>query len=185
VKVLGIDPGLQVTGYAVIRTPDVPFTGTSQVDLLEAGVIRTPGRESGIARRLQKVHDCLGELIAELEPDVMVLERIYTHYKHPTTAILMGHARGVVCLLSASRNVPLVSLAPARVKKAITGKGQASKEQVQRMIQSILSLRTLPEPCDVADALAIALAYVFSMKGRVKGFAGAAPAPRRLRKAAV
>lgn len=158
-KILGVDPGLRVTGYAVLSVP-----APEDPHLLEAGIIRTPGPPAGIAARLQKVHQALGEVIDELRPDVLIIEKLYAHYRHPATAILMGHVRGVVCLLSATRGVPLYSMAATHVKKSVTGRGHASKEQVQRMIQELLGLKNIPEPCDVADALAIALAYAFNRK---------------------
>jgi len=133
------------------------------ITLIEAGIIRTNAK-AGIADRLKKVHDSLSELISELNPDVLVIEKLFAHYKHPATAILMGHVRGVVCLLSGTKDLLLVSIASTHVKKAVTGAGHASKTQVQRMIQHTLGLKTVPEPPDVADALAVALTYAFSLK---------------------
>ncbi|MBI3253003.1 MAG: crossover junction endodeoxyribonuclease RuvC [Candidatus Omnitrophica bacterium] len=155
-RILGVDPGLGVTGYGVIES-------RPSLRLIEAGVIRTKPAE-GIARRLAKIYTALSEAITELKPDVLVIEKLYAHAKHPATAILMGHVRGVVCLLSGTRNLPLVSLPSTRVKKAVTGRGHAGKMQVQRMIQQALSLKTLPEPPDVADALAVAVTYSQSIQ---------------------
>ena len=161
-KVLGIDPGLQVTAYGVISVP-AGLSGRKDPVLVEAGIVRTDAR-SGIAERLKKVHDSLSELVAELKPDVLAIEKLYSHYAHPATAILMGHVRGVVCLVSGLKKVPLVSIASTHVKKAVTGKGHATKFQVQRMVQYHLGLPKLPEPPDVADALAVAIAHVFSLR---------------------
>lgn len=158
-----MDPGLLVTGYGVIEVPEGRFED-SQIHLVEAGVVRTNGPADGIAARLKKIHDSLSELIAETQPHAIVIEKLYAHYKHPATAILMGHARGVVCLLSGVHGLSLHSMASTHVKKAVTGAGHASKEQVQRMIQSILGLKDLPKPPDAADAIAIALAYAFNKK---------------------
>lgn len=161
-KILGVDPGLRVTGYAVVS---LPVGGReSDVDLIEAGVIRTPGPAAGIAARIHKIYESLSDLIGETRPDALVIERLFAHYKHPTTAILMGHVRGVVCLLSATCGVPLHSIASTQVKKTVTGQGHATKLQVQRMIQHSLRLKALPEPPDVADALAIALAFALSRR---------------------
>ncbi len=160
-RVLGVDPGLRVTGYAVIACADRPTD--SSVELVEAGVIRTR-EKSGIAERLAEIYRSLGEVVSELAPDVMVIEKLYAHYKHPATAILMGHARGTVCLLSGERKLPLTSIASTHVKKAVTGKGHASKWQVQKMVQQNLGLKSVPEPPDVADAMAIALAYAFNRR---------------------
>lgn len=128
------------------------------------GVIRTPAR-AGIAARLQKIHDGLLDAVQELKPDVIVIEKLYAHYKHPATAILMGHARGVVCLLSGTHGIPLASIASTHVKKSVTGHGHAKKSQIQNMVRHYLGLKEAPEPPDVADALAIAISYVFSLKG--------------------
>lgn len=160
-KILGVDPGLRITGYGVIST-ELDSHENSAV-LLEAGIVKTKPTE-GISERLRKIHQSLSEVISELKPNVIVLEKLYAHYKHPATAILMGHARGVVCLLGGIHKIPLVSLASTHVKKSITGHGHAGKMQVQRMVQRELMLDRLPEPPDVADALAIALAYVSILK---------------------
>ena len=153
-RVLGVDPGLQVTGYGVIEVP---------AHLMEAGIIRTKANE-GIAERLRKVYQSLSDVIEELRPDVLVIERLYAHYDHPATAILMGHVRGVVCLLSGLYKLPLVSVASTHVKKSVTGRGHAGKLQIQRMVQHVLGLRSLPSPPDVADALAVAIAYASHLK---------------------
>lgn len=163
-KILGVDPGLRITGYGVI---DLDLSGRagdqSRIRLIEAGVIRTATGTS-ISQRLEKIFCSLSAVIEELKPEVLAMEKLYAHYAHPATAILMGHARGVVCLLSGIYDISLVSIASTHVKKAVTGRGHAGKLQVQRMIQHELGLKSLPEPPDVADALAIALAYVSSLK---------------------
>lgn len=161
-KILGVDPGLRVTGYGVIKVGD---TRRVEPSLVEAGVIRT-NEKDGIALRLAGIYQSLTEVIAELKPDVLVIERLYAHYKHPATAILMGHARGVVCLLSGVHRIPLASIASTQVKKSVTGQGHAGKQQVQRMVQHVLGLGKLPEPPDVADALAVAITYASQMKGK-------------------
>jgi len=163
-KILGVDPGLQITGYGVISVPQ-DYPANKKMALVEAGIIRTV-RTAGIAERLQKIHDSLSELIEEIRPDVLVLEKLFAHYKHPSTAILMGHARGVVCLLGGTKDVPLVSIASTHVKKAVCGSGHASKLQVQRAIQYHLGLAKLPEPPDVADALAAAISYIFTLRAK-------------------
>ena len=160
-KILGVDPGLVITGYGVVS---VSPGRHSPLELVEAGVIRTKARE-GIAERLRKVYQSLSDVIEESEPAILVIERLYAHYKHPATAILMGHVRGVVCLLSGVHGLPLASVASTHVKKSVTGKGHAGKMQIQRMVQHVLQLKTLPSPPDVADALAIAIAYASQLKG--------------------
>ena len=162
-KVLGIDPGLRITGYGVVAVPERWAGDSASMKILEAGIVNAKSRE-GIAERLRKIYQALSEVIEEFKPDVLVIEKLYAHYAHPATAILMGHARGVVCLLSGMYDVPLVSIASTHVKKAVTGKGHAKKSQVQNMIQHEFSLARLPEPPDVADALAVALAYLATVK---------------------
>ena len=151
-RILGIDPGLGTTGYGIIE--DRTFK------LIEAGTIKTQAN-TPIQSRLKKIFDSLTEIIKEYEPDVLVLEKIYSHYKHPTTAILMGHARAAACLVSGIYDIRLVNYPPTKIKKTITGNGHASKQQVQRMVQSILKLKDPPEPVDVSDALAMAISYCY------------------------
>ncbi len=159
-KVLGVDPGLRVTGYGVLES-----SGSGRPRVLEAGIVnaKTP---DGISERLRKIYRSLSEVIEEFEPDVLVIEKLYAHYDHPATAILMGHARGVVCLLSGIYGVPLISVSSTHVKKAVTGHGHAKKMQMQRMVQHALGLARLPEPPDVADAMAVALAYLSTVKNK-------------------
>lgn len=154
-RILGIDPGLRCTGYGLIDS------NGRQLRLLEAGIVRTQSNQP-ISQRLHTIYEGLHELVDEHRPDYVVIEKIFAHYKHPTTAILMGHARGVVCLIAGMFHIPLENIPSTRVKKAVVSQGHASKLQVQRTIQRILSLKQLPEPCDVADALAIAIAFAFT-----------------------
>ena len=155
-RILGIDPGLDTTGYGIIED------GTFK--LIEAGVIRTKPN-TPIQKRLKSIFDGITAIIEECKPDVLVLEKIYSHYKHPATAILMAHARAVACLISGMDNLRLINYPSTRIKKAITGNGHASKQQVQRTVQDLLRLKSPPEPVDVSDALAIALSYCFIEKG--------------------
>ena len=160
-RILGIDPGLRVTGYGVIQVS----AGQAGLALVEAGIIQTRQKD-GIAGRLAEIYQSLSDVISELKPDVLVIEKLYAHYKHPATAILMGHARGVVCLLSGVCHVPLASIASTHVKKSVTGQGHAGKPQIQRMVQHVLNLKVLPSPPDVADALAVAITYASQTKGK-------------------
>jgi len=113
--------------------------------------------------RLRKIRLSVLDIVRELEPDAIVVEQLYSHYKHPVTAILMGHARGVMFLAAAECGVPVVSYGATRIKKALTGNGRASKAQMQHMVQRTLRLKTLPEPADVADALAVALCHTHTL----------------------
>lgn len=150
-RVVGIDPGLRITGYAAVDL--VP--GAPEPRLVEAGVVRLDAR-SPVPVRLRALHEELGALLDELRPARLAVEQVFAHAAHVRTAIVMGHGRGVVLLAAALRDLPVDELAPAEVKKAVTGKGQASKQQVQRAVMHQFSLRALPEPPDVADAIAIA-----------------------------
>ena len=153
-RILGIDPGLRTTGYGVVEP------GVGRVTVCEAGVVRSE-EKSPLATRLNEIHEGVLSVVDQFAPEAMVVEQLYSHYAHPRTAILMGHARGAIFLAAARRDVPVVSYSATRIKKTITGHGRASKEQVQRTIQQELGLPTLPEPADVADALAVALCHYF------------------------
>jgi crossover junction endodeoxyribonuclease RuvC len=151
--VLGIDPGLQVCGYAVVKADG------SDCRLLEAGVIRTDRRLS-LPKRLAQIAEDLGDLLKSARPAVVAVEELYSHYAHPRTAVLMGHARGVILLQAVQSGAELRSFSATRIKKSLTGNGRASKLQMQRTIQSVLGLPHLPEPPDVADAVAAAMCCV-------------------------
>jgi crossover junction endodeoxyribonuclease RuvC len=155
--ILGVDPALKITGYGII---DVTAQGFS---LIDAGTIITQYRQT-LPQRLAKIHDSILKLIHKHKPQVMVLEKIYVHYQHPTTAYLLGQARGIICLASATADIPLVEYAATQVKKAVVGRGHASKEQVQRMVASLLHLKALPKYTDITDALALAIAYSYFQK---------------------
>ncbi len=134
--------------------------------ICEAGVIRTTQEHAAtdMAGRLRCLHDGVEEVLNQFHPSVVVVEQLYAHYKHPRTAILMGHARGVIFLAAARSNLPVISYNATRIKKTITGSGRASKEQIQRTIQRELGLSKVPEPPNVADALAAALCHYYVQK---------------------
>ncbi|MFB3137871.1 MAG: crossover junction endodeoxyribonuclease RuvC [Phycisphaerales bacterium] len=151
-RVLGIDPGLRLTGYGCVELrPNV-----QEPALVEAGVLRLKAK-APMAFRLGQLYDDLTALLDELRPNIMVVEQLFSHYRHVRTAILMGHARGVVLLAGESRGVTIDELLPTEVKKAIAGNGHATKVQMQQAIMSQCRLAELPSPPDVADAIAIAL----------------------------
>jgi len=158
-RILGIDPALAVTGYGVIEDSG------SKLALVEAGIISTSSKEA-LPKRLDKIYSCVLKLIRDARPQVAVLEKLYAHYRHPTTAYLLGQARGVICLACAKEKLSLAEYAATRVKKAIVGNGQASKLQVQRMVLNMLNISVIPEYTDVTDALALAMAH--SSIARVK-----------------
>ena len=149
-RVLGIDPGLQVCGYACLDSD------SGREVIVEAGVLRTSG-ELPLASKLNQIGMDIETLLERFRPDVVAVEELYSHYAHPRTAILMGHARGVILQKSAAVGLEVKSYAATRIKKSLTGNGRASKEQVQRTMQTILALPEMPKPADVADAMAVAL----------------------------
>jgi len=157
-RILGIDPGLQRTGYGLI---DV---AAGDAALVEAGVVRADARKT-LEARLKEIYDGVSGVLGEFRPDVAVVEELFSTYSHPKTAILMGHARGVIFLAAAEAGVPVVSYAPNRIKQAVTNSGHADKQQVQRAVQAAFRLAKPPQPPDVADALAIALCH-WRMAGR-------------------
>jgi crossover junction endodeoxyribonuclease RuvC len=154
IRILGIDPGLNITGYGVLEVD------RGRLRLCEAGVIRGKSRGS-LTKRLVEIHEGVAEVIASLHPDVMALEELYSHYARPRTAILMGHARGVICLAAAEADVPVTHYSATQIKRILTGNGRAPKAQVQRAIQRELALAEVPDPPDVADALAAALCHYY------------------------
>jgi crossover junction endodeoxyribonuclease RuvC len=160
-RILGIDPGLQVCGYACLEVDD------DATRLIEAGVFCTP-TDLPIEQRLNRIADDMGQVLTSFKPEVVAVEELYSHYAHPKTAILMGHARGVILQKCAEAAIEVKSFSATRIKKSITGNGRASKEQVQRTIQTILFLPKLPEPNDVADAIAAALCCANSSNSVVR-----------------
>jgi len=149
-KILGIDPGLQICGYAVIDAD------RNNMKLLEAGVCRTDSKKP-IEKRLVQLAQDIKSLLDKFNPACMAVEDLYSHYAHPKTSILMGHARGVILAAACENGTDVKSFAATRIKKSLTGNGRASKLQVQRSIKSLLGLAKMPEPADVADAIAVAL----------------------------
>ncbi|MGD0078625.1 MAG: crossover junction endodeoxyribonuclease RuvC [Sedimentisphaerales bacterium] len=156
-RILGIDPGLQVCGYACIETEELDsrLRGNDK-QLVEAGVIRTKGVKA-LEPRLNQIAKDIDSILDKFKPDVVGVEQLYSHYAHPRTAILMGHARGVILQRCAAAGIEVKSYGATRIKKCITGSGHATKEQVQKTIQMILALKELPKPADVADAVAAAM----------------------------
>jgi len=159
-KILGIDPGLNITGYGLIEASG------NRLRLLEAGIIKT-SVSSGIQNRLNKIYKGLLGLIREQRPEVMVLEKLYTHYRHPTTACLLGHVRGVICFLSAQENLDFFEYSPKRIRKSILGKGGASKLQVKRMVEHIFKLKDDSLTLDTSDALGLAVAHANMLKVKI------------------
>jgi crossover junction endodeoxyribonuclease RuvC len=163
-RILGIDPGLNTTGYAIMESAN------SGPKLLEAGVIRSTERRetTDMARRLKVLYDGVVELIEQFQPKSLAVEQLYAHYQHPRTAILMGHARGAILLAAAQKGLDVCSYASTQIKKTITGSGRAGKEQIQLTMLREFRLPKMPEPPDVADAMAIALCH-YHQRSAVSG----------------
>ena len=153
-RILGIDPGWNITGYGVVEIDG------NRLRLCEAGVVRGKSKGS-LTKRLVEIHEGVADVIASLHPEVLAIEELYSHYARPRTAILMGHARGVICLAAAQAGIPVSHYSATQIKRILTGNGRAPKLQVQRAIQRELSLAAVPDPPDVADALAIALCHYY------------------------
>ena len=202
-RVLGLDPGLRITGYGCVETGDDRGSGARSgygagVRLVEAGVVRLTtrvaaaqaadppsgshrrsGSAAGLAEakprrisaasvsdRLLELESDLLAVLERLRPDAVAIERLYAHYAHPTTAIVMGHARGVMLLCVRRLGLELIELGATEVKKSLTGHGHASKHQMQDGVRAQLGLPGRPEPADVADAIAIALCALRRRGGR-------------------
>jgi len=149
-RILGIDPGLRLTGYGVIDYAPM------RPKLVDGGVLRL-NTKTPIPDRLVELETELDKLVEEHQPQIVAVEQLYSHYAHPRTAILMGHARGVILLVARRRGLRIEQYAANRIKQSLTGYGHAGKGQMQRAIQSVWNLAKAPEPPDVADALAVAL----------------------------
>ena len=155
-RVLGIDPGFGITGYGMVEVTN------GKPKLIEAGEIRSKTSLS-LEKRLMELFRGLEDVSEELKPDVMSVEDLYSHYSHPKTAVIMGHARGVLFLAAAEKNIPVFSYSATRIKKSLTGNGRATKEQVSRMVSGLLGLDEIMDRPDVTDALAAALCHINSV----------------------
>jgi len=148
--VLGIDPGMSATGYAVLEA------GDGRLRVRDSGCARSASRQP-IESRVRAIYDELLAILARWQPQVAALEGLYAEYAYPRTAILMGHVRGVICLAADQAGARVVELSPAEVKQALTGSGRASKEQIKRAVTRMMGLRKPPDSEHVCDALALAL----------------------------
>lgn len=163
-RIIGVDPGLNTTGYGIVERRN------GAAKLIEAGIIRLPAsRGDNLPLRLESLFDSIREVMREFQPETMCLEEVYGHAAYPRTSILMGHARGVICLAARLAAVPVVNLPAKRIKQSVTGNGNASKIQVQRTVQQYFSLSRVPHPPDVADALAAALCFLNSLGASING----------------
>lgn len=156
--ILGIDPGIRVTGFAILEK-------STKLSVLSYGIISPPVQKS-MAERLKYLYWDAMEIIEKYKPDLLAIESTF-HQKNVKSALILGQAMGSILLAGANSNIPCKEFAPRKVKLAVVGNGSATKEQVQYMIQRILKLDTLPKPFDVSDALAIAYCGLTNMEYRL------------------
>ncbi|MBI1729564.1 crossover junction endodeoxyribonuclease RuvC [Candidatus Acetothermia bacterium] len=167
-KVLGIDPGLAITGYAILQERAGNARALERFQVLEAGVIRThPETETPL--RLRAVYEDVVHLIEEFRPEAVAVEELFFN-KNVTTAMAVSQARGVVLL--ACSELLMESFTPLQVKQQICGYGRATKPQMQAMVQRLLRLNALPKPDDAADAIAVALCYLMRKNSPIRSLAG-------------
>jgi crossover junction endodeoxyribonuclease RuvC len=159
--VLGVDPGLAATGYGLLASAAV---GPA---VLDTGVVATEPALS-LDARVALIYEVIDRLLEKHAPTALALEDLYAAPRYPRTALLMAHARGVVCLAARRRDVTVLTLAPAEVKRAVAAHGAAAKAQVQRGVKQLLGLEATPRPSHVADALALALTAFSRLGGRVR-----------------
>jgi crossover junction endodeoxyribonuclease RuvC len=148
------------TGWALVEP------GPGRAVVADTGVIATHP-DAPLDVRIQQIFDAVTDVIAKHAPSLLALEDLYMEYKFPRTALLMAHARGVICLAARQREVTLMPLAPAEVKRTIAAHGQASKAQIQLGVQRLLRLSVAPRPSHVADALALALTGLSRLGSRL------------------
>ncbi len=158
-RVLGIDPGLATTGYAVLE-----FSNGRFPRVLEAGVIRTPA-DTPLPQRLHTLYEDTRRLLKEYKPDALAIEELF-FAQNRTTAMAVAQARGIVLL--AAHKIVTKSYTPLQIKLRIAGYGRAKKPQIQKMMKQLLKLKEIPKPDDAADALAVALCYVLEARSALK-----------------
>ena len=149
---LGVDPGTAVLGYGVVRLGE-----KQQAVLLECGVVRTRAT-APLADRLRVLFDGVSGIVRRHQPHVVAVEGLF-HGRNARSALVLGHARGVVLLAAAQSGVAVEEISPSEVKRAVTGTGAASKAQVAAMVRRLLRLASAPQPADAADGVAIALTH--------------------------
>ncbi len=154
--ILGIDPGLNTTGYGLIDYKP------HHTQFIAAGVIKN-SRTMDFSDKLHHLYRELGNVIGRYKPELVIIEETYSN-RNPRTSLLLGHARGVLMVSARNMDIPVIEYASRYVKKALTGNGGASKEQVRYMVMKLLKLASLPPEMDTSDALAIALTHCHYMK---------------------
>ena len=156
-KILGVDPGLYISGYGLIDWKN------NKATLIEAGIVKTK-KDDASEKRLEDIYKTMLGLFKKYTPEAVALEKLYSHHRHPTTSYVLGQARGMICLICSQLNIPLHEYPSTHIKKAVIGRGRASKEQVQRMVQQFLGIKHTPKYFDITDALAVALTHCHTLK---------------------
>ena len=156
-RILGVDPGLRATGFGLVEIR------AGSVKILDAGSIE-PNEKALFENRIAKIFDLLSEIVSTHKPNVLVLEKLYAHYKHPTTACILGHVRGVICLVAQKHKVELQEHSVKRIRQALVGNGDATKEQVQMFVKRLLHIEKATLTLDTSDALALALGHAHMMR---------------------
>jgi crossover junction endodeoxyribonuclease RuvC len=152
--VLGIDPGAAITGWGLVSKEG------DQLALVDYGTVRTSS-DAPLPQRLQVLYRGLGQVISSREPSAVAVEKLFFN-KNVRTAMTVGQARGVALLAVAEAGLPVHEYTPLEVKQAVCGYGRASKEQIQKLVQMLLGLDSIPQPDDAADAIAIAICHIHS-----------------------
>ncbi|MBI3601405.1 MAG: crossover junction endodeoxyribonuclease RuvC [Candidatus Omnitrophica bacterium] len=151
-RILGVDPGLRATGFGLVEVK------AGAVKILDAGSIE-PNTKALFEERIARIYHLLSDIISAHKPHVLVLEKLYAHYKHPTTASVLGHVRGVICLLAHEHKIQLTEYSVKRIRQALVGNGNATKEQVQMFVKRLLNIESTKLNLDTSDALALALGH--------------------------
>ena len=158
-RIFGIDPGSERTGYGCVETDG------RRHRLVVCGALSAPAPAT-FPERLLLIHEGLTRLLAQQRPDCIAIENIF-HARNVRSALRLGHARGVALLAASATGVPIVEYTPAEIKRAVVGFGRAEKHQVGQMVKLLLGLDVAPSPHDAADALAVAICHLHSASGRI------------------
>ncbi|MBE7040161.1 MAG: crossover junction endodeoxyribonuclease RuvC [Ruminococcaceae bacterium] len=154
--IMGIDPGIAIVGYGVLEYKSNRFS------VIDYGAVTTKAGEK-LSDRLRDIYESINILIERFSPDAFAIEELFFN-TNVKTAITVAHGRGVAMLAASSQNLPIFEYTPLQVKQAVSGYGRADKQQIQRMVKSLLCLDSVPKPDDVADALAVAICHAHTAK---------------------
>ena len=158
-RILGIDPGSHITGYGVVDGDKGRL-----MHVCDGSIVT--GSKKPLASRLHSIFDSIQKVISEFKPDGVVIEEIF-YAKNARSAIMLGHARGVAILCAGQHNLPVFEYSPMKIKQAVVGYGNATKEQVQKMVKALLKINSIPKP-DASDALAAAICHIHHYKADVR-----------------